>query len=220
MHARNIDQSDRWNTVMKLIGGFGSPFVRRVAVSLNFLGLNWKHEAASVFDDPGAVKKYNPLVRVPTVVLDDGEALFESYAILDALDEIAGDAKRLMPASGTARRSAMRLTAAASGTMDKAVWAYYEGRFHPAEKIHEPWIEHNEGQVMGGLEYLDASAAEAGQGWLGGGDRIGQADISAVVALVFANRVRPNLGVMDKFTSLAALATRCEAMDEFSSVSP
>ena len=62
--------------------------------------LNWDHEAASVFDNPDAVRQYNPLVRVPTVVLDDGEALLESYAILDALDEIAGDAKRLIPAIG------------------------------------------------------------------------------------------------------------------------
>jgi glutathione S-transferase len=205
---------------MKLIGGFGSPFVRRVAVSLNFLGLNWEHEAVSVFDDTGSVKKYNPLVRVPTVVLDDGEALFESYAILDALDEIAGDAKRLMPIRGIARRNAMRLTAVASGTMDKAVWAYYEGRFHPAEKVHEPWIRHNEEQVMGGLGYLDKCAAEAGQGWLSGGERIGQADISAVVAIGFANRARPNLDVLKNFPDLAAFAARCEAMDEFSSATP
>lgn len=205
---------------MKLIGGFGSPFVRRVAVSLNFLGLDWEHEAVSVFENPDSVGKHNPLVRVPTVVLDDGEALFESYAILDALDEIAGDARRLMPASGIARRNAMRLTAVASGTMDKAVWAYYEGRFHPAEKIHEPWIRHNEEQVMGGLGYLDSCAAKAGPGWLDGGGRIGQADISAVVAIGFANRVRPNLGVLDKFSNLAAFAARCEAIDEFSSTAP
>lgn len=205
---------------MKLIGGFGSPFVRRVAVSLNFLGLDWEHEAVSAFDNPDPVRKHNPLVRVPTVVLDDGEALFESYAILDALDEIAGDAKRLTPASGVSRRNVMRLTAAASGTMDKAVWAYYEGRFHPVEKVHEPWIQHNEEQVMGGLGYLDGCAAKAGQGWLAGGDRIGQADISAVVAIGFANRVRPNLGVMDEFSSLAAFAARCESMDEFSSAAP
>ena len=140
--------------------------------------------------------------------------------VVDALDEIAGDARRLMPASGIARRNAMRLTAVASGTMDKAVWAYYEGRFHPAEKIHEPWIRHNEEQVMGGLGYLDSCAAKAGPGWLDGGGRIGQADISAVVAIGFANRARPNLGVLDKFSNLAAFAARCEAIDEFSSTAP
>jgi len=53
---------------MKLIGGFGSPFVRRVAVSLNFLGFDWDQEAISAFDNPDPVRKHNPLVRVPTLV--------------------------------------------------------------------------------------------------------------------------------------------------------
>jgi glutathione S-transferase len=205
---------------MKLIGGFGSPFVRRVAVSLNLLGFDWEHEAVSVFDKPETVKKHNPLVRVPTVVLDDGEALVESYAILDALDDIAGDAKRLVPAGGIARRTVMQLVAVSTGTMDKAVWAYYEGRFHPAEKVHEPWIEHNDAQVIGGLGYLDARAKKAGDGWLAGGNRISQADVSATVAIGFVNRVRPKLGVLEKFTNLARFAARCEAMKEFSSVAP
>lgn len=205
---------------MKLIGGFGSPFVRRVAASLNLLGLDWEHEAVAVFDNPDAVRKHNPLVRVPTVVLDDGEPLVESYAILDALDEIAGDTKRLIPASGAARRKVMQLTAVATGSMDKAVWAYYEYRFHPAEKVHEPWVEHNEAQVLGGLGYLDGIAKAAGKGWLAGTDRISQADVSATVALGFANRVRPNLGVLEKFPHLAGFAARYEAMDEFSSVKP
>lgn len=205
---------------MKLIGGYGSPFVRRVAVSLNFLGFDWEQEAVSVFDSPDPVKKHNPLVRVPTVVLDDGEGLVESYAILDALDDMAGDAKRLIPAAGAERRAVMQTTAVSTGTMDKAVWAYYEGRFHPAEKVHEPWVEHNDGQVMGGLGHLDACAAKAGDNWLAGTGRISQADISATVAITFANRVRPHLNVMDKFANLAAFAARCEAMEEFSSVTP
>lgn len=205
---------------MKLIGGFGSPFVRRVAVSLNFLGFDWEQEAISAFDNPDPVKKHNPLVRVPTVVLDDGGALIESYAILDALDDMVDDAKRLVPAGGVPRRTVMQLAAVSTGTMDKAVWAYYEGRFHPAEKVHEPWVEHNDGQVMGGLGYLDGCAEKAGDNWLAGTDRISQADISATVAITFTNRVRPKLEVMEKFPHLAAFATRCEAMDEFSSVTP
>lgn len=205
---------------MKLIGGFGSPYVRRVAVSLNVLGFDWDHEAVSVFENPERVKKVNPLVRVPTVVLDDGTALVESHAILDALDDMAGDAKRLVPATGVARRTVLQLAAVSTGTMDKAVWAYYEARFHPAEKVHEPWIEHNEAQVLGGLGYLDACAEKAGNGWLAGGDRISQADISATVAIGFANRVRPNLEVLEKFTHLAGFAARCEKMGEFSSVAP
>ena len=67
---------------MKLLGTTRSPYVRRVAVSLNLMGLDWKLDTVAVFDDPESVRRYNPLLRIPTLLLDDGEALVESYAIL------------------------------------------------------------------------------------------------------------------------------------------
>lgn len=205
---------------MKLIGGYRSPYVRRVAASLNLMGMAYEHDAVPVFDEPEAVRAHNPLVRVPTLVMDDGEALVESYAILDALNEIADEDKRLIPLSGADRRHVMKLTAVATGTMDKAVWAVYEGRFHPKEKYHKPWVEHNEAQAVGGLGYLDDCAKQAGDGWLAGGDRISQADVSAAVAFAFTNMARPKLEVGEKFPALAAFSARCEAMDAFSSVTP
>lgn len=204
---------------MKLIGTFGSPYVRRVAVSLNVLGLEFEHEALPVFDNHDAIKAHNPLVRVPTVILDDGEVLVESYAILDALDDLVGDDKRLIPAAGKVRRDVMKIVAVATGTTDKAVWAVYEGRFHPPEKVHQPWIDHNEQQVLGGLGFLDDLAKSARAGWLAGGDRIGQADISSVVAYSFTRRMRPDLD-LSSFEHLAAFAERCEAMDAFVATKP
>lgn len=201
---------------MKLIGSFLSPFVRRVAVSLNTLGMPFEHAAVRVFDQPDDVHKYNPLTRVPTLVLDDGEVLIESYAMLDALDDMVGPDKALTPARGAERRQVMRVTAAAVGTMDKAQWAFYETRFHPKEKVHEPWIEHNDKQVKGGLAYLDGLAAKAGaKGWLAGTPKMSQADISGTVAFGFAKAVRPKLDVATAYPNLAAFSARCEAMDAF-----
>ena len=205
---------------MKLMGLYRSPYVRRVAASLNIMGINYEHDAVPVFDEPDAVKAHNPLIRIPTLVLDDGEALVESYAILDALDEIAGDDKRLVPASGADRRHVMKLTAVGTGTMDKTVWAVYEGRFHPKEKVHRPWIEHNAEQALGGRGFLNECAAKAGDGWRAGGNRISQADVSAAVAFAFAKMARPKLEVDAKFPALATFSAKCEAMDEFSSVTP
>ena len=105
---------------MKLLGGFLSPYVRRTAVSLNAMGLAYDSEKVPVWDEPEAVRKHNPLVRIPTLVLDDGDVLVESYAILDALDEMAGD-KRLIPASGPERRKVMKVTAVGVGAIDKTV---------------------------------------------------------------------------------------------------
>ncbi len=205
---------------MKLIGAYRSPYVRRVAVSMNLMGMVFEHDPIPVFDDQDAVRKFNPLVRVPTVVLDDGESLVESYAILDTLDEMAGPDKRLMPASGPERRNVMKLTAVATGTMDKAIWAVYEGRFHPKEKVHRPWIEHNEEQACGGLGFLNDCAKAAGDGWLAGTDRISQADVSGAIAYAFTNMARPKLGLAEKCPDLAAFVTRCEATEAFSSVAP
>ena len=72
---------------MKLIGILRSPYVRRTAVSLNAMGMTFELDAVPVFDKPELVTKYNPLTRVPALVLDDGEALIDSSVILDALDE-------------------------------------------------------------------------------------------------------------------------------------
>ena len=203
---------------MKLLGTTRSPYVRRVAVSLNLMGLDWELDTVAVFDDPDSVRRYNPLLRIPTLLLDDGEALVESYAILDALDELAGG-KRLTPAAGKARRDVMRVTAMAVGTMDRTIWAVYEPRFRPKEKVEESWIAHNRERALGGMQYLDGLAAEAGDGWLVGG-ALSQADISAVCGFTFARLAHPPMKVADACPALAALAARCEAMEAFRSTFP
>ncbi|MBL24891.1 MAG: glutathione S-transferase [Rhodospirillaceae bacterium] len=208
---------------MKLIGLYRSPYVRRVAVSLNLLGFEYENEAITPFENPEAVSPHNPLVRIPTLVLDDGEVLVESYAILDTLDDMSPAEKRLLPPSGDARKHALKLAAIATGTMDKTVWAVYEGRFHPKEKYHKPWVEHNEAQAEGGLAYLNDAVLKADvaeEGWLADTDRIGQADVSATIAYSFALMARPKLGVAEKFPALKAFAERMEATNAFSSVAP
>lgn len=198
---------------MQLLGGFLSPYVRRTAVSLNQMGLPYESVKVPVWDDPEAVKKHNPLVRIPTLVLDDGEVLVESYAILDALDEMAGD-KRLIPASGTARRDVMKVTAVGVGAIDKTIWAVYELRFHEKEHASRSWVEHNEAQALGGFEWLNGLAEKMGGGWLCGAD-VTQADITAAVGYSFANKVRPKLDLAAKFPALAAHNAKAEALDAF-----
>ena len=201
---------------MKLFGSMRSPFVRRVAITMNVFEMPFEHMDVPVFDDPDPINAHNPLTRVPTLVLDDGEVLIESYAMLDALDDMVGPDKALFPAGGAERRHVMRVTAAAVGTMDKSQWAAYETRFHPKEKVHQPWINHNDKSVKGGLTYLNGLAEEAGDnGWLAGGDAMTQADISGTVAYAFANMARPKLGVSEDYPALRAFAERMEATAPF-----
>jgi len=87
-----------------LVGQYDSPFVRRVAVSLRLLGFGYEHDTRSVFGDFDSMRRTNPLGRIPSLVLEDGEVLIDSVAILDWLDETVGPGRALLPAEGEARR--------------------------------------------------------------------------------------------------------------------
>src|SRR3954454_6409739 len=111
---------------MILIGQFDSPFVRRVGIALHLYDLPFEHRPWSTFGDADKIARYNPLRRVPTLVLDDGEVLIESTAILDHLDETVGPARAMIPENGPHRREALKLCAVATGLGDKAVSLGYE----------------------------------------------------------------------------------------------
>src|SRR5262249_12878252 len=114
------------NVPMFLIGQYDSPFVRRVAIAMRLYGLAFEHRPWSTFGDADKLGAYNPLSRVPTLVLDSGEALIESSIILDHLDDQVGEAKSMIAARGAERRRQLRLCALAAGLGDKAVSLLYE----------------------------------------------------------------------------------------------
>ena len=89
---------------MLLIGMFDSPFVRRVAVSMQLLDIGFEHANWSIGRDFERIRQHSALGRVPTLVLDDGEVLSESAAILDYLDDRVGPGRALLPSGGAARR--------------------------------------------------------------------------------------------------------------------
>jgi glutathione S-transferase len=200
---------------MKLIGHYLSPFTRRVGVSLHALGIPFELQFTSTVQTPEKVQMHNPLVRIPALVLDDGEALVESYAILDEIDQMVGPTRALVPSSGRERRRVMQLTALALASMDKQQWAFYERRFRPAEKVHQPWIDHNESQSLGGLRRLEAIASEAGSGWLAATPGLSQADITTSVVVSFIILIRPEL--KELLPNLCRFTDRCEALPPFTS---
>jgi len=71
---------------------------------------------------------------------------------------MVGPERRLTPSDVPPRRRVLQTAAMALGCADKAQWAFYEERVRPAEKVHTPWIEHNDRQVLGGFEYLNTAA--------------------------------------------------------------
>jgi glutathione S-transferase len=137
------------SVAMLLIGMFDSPFVRRVAVSLKLLGFAFEHANWSVGKDHAQIRRYSPLGRVPTVVLEDGEVLTESAAILDHLDSVVGPQRALVPTDGAARRQVLQLMALAIGAAEKGRDLIHERIARPPEKRHEPWEERCRSQMHG-----------------------------------------------------------------------
>jgi glutathione S-transferase len=200
---------------MILIGQYDSPFVRRVGVALTLYGMSFEHRPWSVWADAEALGGLNPLRRVPTLVLDGGEVVIESAAILDALDEMAGPGRGMLPRSGPERRRALRVCALGSGLADKGVSLFYEGVLHAAPS--DVWTQRCEAQIGAVLEALEADrAASPGDWWLGG--TIGHADIMAVCALNFVREAHPRLFDPARWPQLATHAARCEALPAFQAI--
>lgn len=198
---------------MKLIGRNLSPYTRRVAVAMNMLGVPHEREYLSPWNEAQAeaIRAANPLARVPIMVLDDGETLIESGAMLDHVMERAGPAKALIPPVGKDRRACLRIMAIGTGIIDKGVAALYERSKRPAEKVHQPWHDHLASQVAGGLQALEALPMTP---WFLG-DRMTMADVTAAVALTFLGKTTPALAPPGAYPKLAALTAKCEALPAF-----
>lgn len=201
---------------MILVGQYDSPFVRRVGVSLRLLGLAYAHDTRSVFGDFDAMRGVNPLGRIPSLMLDSGEVLIDSAAILDHLDEIAGP-DRLTPAAGPARREALRRIALAAGAIEKAGATVYENQIRPAAYRWPDWIARCRTQAEGALAALDALDWPA----VGpGGTRPDQPAITTACLLGWLRIADPSYLPAGRYKALAALATRCEALPEFAATRP
>ena len=171
---------------MILIGQYDSPFVRRVGIALTLYGLPFQHRPWSIFADADKIRPYNPLVRVPTLVLDDGEVLVESHNILDYLDSLVPADRKLYPLTEPARYRALKIAALATGLPDKAVSLFYEMRLH--REVSDVWVNRCRWQIAGVLAALEADRVDRpGDFWFG--DRISHADIAGSSVAGFDGRV-------------------------------
>jgi len=197
---------------MILVGQYDSPYVRRVAVSLRVLGLPYEHDTRSVFGDFDDMRRTNPLGRIPSLILDSGETLIDSAAILDHIDETVGPARALIPKSGAERRVALRRIALATGVIDKAGGGVvYERLVRPAQYRWPDWIERCRTQAVDALAALDR------EDWPR--DRFAQAEITAGCMLYYLKINASDILQAGRFATLDALLARCEAMPQFAATS-
>lgn len=191
---------------MILVGQYDSPYVRRVAVSLRFLGFAYEHDQRSVFGDFDSIRGTNPLGRIPSLVLDDGQVLVDSAAILDWLDQTVGAERALVPPGGPARVRALQRIALACGGIDKLGAANYERLLRPAAFRWPEWIARCLQQATGALETLNRET------WR---EQIDQAQITTGCFLGYIALTAPEMMPPGRYPTLDQLWSRLKARPEF-----
>jgi len=200
---------------MILIGRYLSPFVRRVATTLQWLNIPYEHRSLSPAKDAEEVRKINPTGRVPILILDDGETLIESGAIIDAiLESVPG--QTLLPSSGPQRRRIVQQIVVMTAALDKAVAAMYEKTKRPPEKIHDDVLNDLLAQSKGGVDLTEKMIAECK---FGGIANPTLADITAAVGYTFINFVLPDMVNAQTHPNLAKLAADFEQTNAFKACS-
>src|SRR5215831_19725798 len=202
---------------MLLIGVNRSPYTRRVAITLTAYGVAYEQKCVSGFGNREEVRAVNPLGRIPALVLDDGETLVDSGAIVDHLDEAYGGERPTVPRSGAERRAVLRVAAMMIGACDKGLQAAYHRNHTPVEKRHQPWVDDCTAQVANALAAIDATVDPAASYLLLG--RLTQADITAFVAERLA-RFGLSVDTDTQFPRLRALTRKLGDESAFRSTEP
>ena len=201
---------------MQLIGVNRSPYTRRVAITLKAYGVAYEQRDLSGFGNRADVRAANPLGRIPALVLDDGETLVDSAAIIDHLDEVHGRDRALTPPAGAERRAVLKVAALMMGACDKGLHAAYERNHHPPEKVHQPWIDDCMTQMKTALAAVDAMAKPGEPHLLLG--RLTQADITAFIAERLARGLKVDTEA--EMPRLRAVCARLLEHEPFRSTEP
>jgi glutathione S-transferase len=197
---------------MKLIGMLDSPYVRRVAISARYLGIDLEHESVSVFRHFEHFQQINPVVKAPTLVLDDGGVLMDSTLIIDYLEALAGPGKSLMPGDLKQRLRSLRLIGLGLAACEKSVQLYYERNLRPADIQYQPWVERVEGQLSAAYSSLERELEKQP---LANGALIGQDGVTLAVAWSFTNLVVPDQVDAEQFPRIAEFTAQAEKLEAF-----
>ncbi len=202
---------------MRLIGMLDSPYVRRVAICLEFLGVPFEHEAVSVFGGFEKFQSINPVVKAPTLVCDDGEVLMESSLILQYIEATIASGQSLWPSDTTEHQHDFRALSLALAACEKSVQLIYERKLRPKELHFEPWLRRVTGQLVAAFKALEHEVEERQTSFPG---PVNHASISAAVTWQFTQSILADVVLASNHPGLVELSARFEQMPEFQTYPP
>lgn len=203
---------------MRLIGMLDSPYVRRVAISLEFLGIPFEQDAISVFSTYEAFQRVNPVVKAPTLVCDDGEVLMDSSLILQFVEATRTGGDSLWSLGDATRmQHEMRAVSLALAACEKSAQIVYERKLRPSSAQYEPWVQRVQGQLLEAYASLEREV-QTRQPVFAEPRR--QASITAAVIWQFTQSMLAPIVVAEKYPGLVALSAHMERTPEFLKYSP
>jgi len=200
-------------TTVQLIGMLDSPYVRRVAISLQLLGLRFEHRSISVFRTFEQFHQINPVVKAPSLVCDDGEVLMDSTLIIEFAEALAAGRRSLMPDTLAERQHALRQVGLALAACDKSVSIIYERNLRPPEKWHQPWVSRITGQLLSAYQLLETELSSRSPSVTSAA--INQAGVSIAVAWHFTQCMLPDVVAAARFPVLRTFSETAERLPEF-----
>ena len=201
--------------MLKLIATLTSPYARKVRIALAEKKIEYALEIDSPWTAGNAVADFNPLGKIPTLVLEDGTALFDSRVIVEYLDAVS-PVSRLIPETSRQRIAVKRREALADGICDAAMLITLE-RKRPARQQSKQWIAHQEQKIA---RAVDALAHELEDRQWCNGEGYSLADIATGCALAYLDFRYAELDWRDLHPNLGRLAERLGARQSFVDTAP
>jgi glutathione S-transferase len=200
---------------MKLIASLTSPYARKVRIVLAEKKIECDLIEDSPWEPHTIVPQYNPLGKVPVLVLDDGTTLFDSRVIVQYLDTVS-PVSRLIPEAGRQRIAVKRWEALADGVCDAASAIVVERR-RPVKQQSKEWLERQRRKIDLGLEGL---AADLGERVWCNGEAYSLADIATGCALAYLDLRHPDVDWRDRYPNLVKLADKLAKRPSFAETVP
>jgi glutathione S-transferase len=201
--------------VFKLIASPTSPYVRKVRVALAEKRIEYQLVEVSPWTSDNPVHEWNPLGKVPVLMLDDGTRLFDSRVIVEYLDTVS-PVSRLIPEINRQRIAVKRWEALADGVCDAASAIVMERR-RPARQQSSAWIERQEQKMAAGMAEL---ARDLGDKTWCNGEAYSLADIATGCALGYLDLRHGEVNWRAEYSNLARLAEKLDKRPSFQDTAP
>ncbi|MDX2159522.1 MAG: glutathione S-transferase N-terminal domain-containing protein [Hyphomicrobiaceae bacterium] len=198
-----------------LLSATPSPYARKVRIALIEKGIPFALKTEVPWDNTTETPRYNPLEKLPVLITESGESVYESRFILEWL-EARHPMPPMLPDDVDGRLAARQMEVLADGVCDAFVLHFFERHREPGKQSHE-WLARQRRKIDGGLKEI---ARRIGDREYAVGDRFGLADIAAATVAAYLAVRYAELDWRSAFPNLAAYSDRMELRPSLAATKP